>query len=125
VAFEQHPCPGRTFKLFWSPPFFLWVLGHVAHRTSPQKPFELPGVLSVIFCLARNLTTWGFPAPREPGRHSDPTREGWSKRSCPHAWCSLWMATTIAGQGRACPVATAGNPTMGLSLMGALVSSVM
>jgi hypothetical protein len=35
------------------------------------------------------------------------------------------MATTIAGQGRAYPVATAGNPTMGLSLMGALVSSVM
>jgi uncharacterized protein (DUF697 family) len=38
---------------------------------------------------------------------------------------SLWMATTIAGQGWAYPVATAGNPTMGLSLMGALVSSVM
>src|SRR5258706_13665610 len=23
-------------------------------------------------------------------------------RSCPDAWCSFWMATTIAGQGRAC-----------------------
>jgi hypothetical protein len=35
------------------------------------------------------------------------------------------MVTTIAGHGRACQVATAGNPTMGLSLMGAMVSSVM
>ena len=46
-------------------------------------------------------------------------------RSCPIAWCSFLIATTIAGQGRACQVATAGNPTMGLSLMGAMVSSVM
>ena len=46
-------------------------------------------------------------------------------RSCPYAWCSFLMATTIAGHGRACQVATAGNPTMGLSLMGAMVSSVM
>ena len=52
----------------------------------------------------------GFSDPR-PGRLID--------RSCPDAWCSFWMATTIAGQGRACQVATAGNPTMGLSLMGA------
>jgi hypothetical protein len=35
------------------------------------------------------------------------------------------MTTMIAGQGRAYPVATAGNPTMGLSLTGAMVSSVM
>jgi hypothetical protein len=45
--------------------------------------------------------------------------------SCPYAWCSFLMVTTIAGHGRACQVATAGNPTMGLSLMGAMVSSVM
>lgn len=50
-------------------------------------------------------------------------KETWG--SCPVAWCSFWMATTIAGEGRACQVATAGNPTMGLSLMGAMVSSVM
>jgi hypothetical protein len=31
----------------------------------------------------------------------------------------------IAGQGRVSQVATAGTPTMGLSLMGAMVSSVM
>jgi hypothetical protein len=31
----------------------------------------------------------------------------------------------IAGQRRAYPVATAGNPTMGLSLIGAMVSSVI
>jgi hypothetical protein len=31
------------------------------------------------------------------------------------------MATAIAGQGRLCQVATAGNPTMGLSLIGGMV----
>jgi hypothetical protein len=45
--------------------------------------------------------------------------------SCPAAWCSFVMATTIAGRGRAGQVATAGSATMGLSLMGAMVSSVM
>jgi hypothetical protein len=33
------------------------------------------------------------------------------------------MATTNAGQGRTDQVATAGNPTIGLSLMGAMVST--
>jgi hypothetical protein len=46
--------------------------------------------------------------------------------SCPVAWCS-WrgVIATIAGLGRAGQAATAGNPTTGSSLSGAMVSSVM
>ena len=45
--------------------------------------------------------------------------------SCPVAWCSSSSVTTIAGVGRVGQAATAGRLTMGSSLMGAMLSSVM
>jgi transposase len=47
-------------------------------------------------------------------------------RSCPRAWCSSGgVITALAGMGRAGQAATAGSPTIGSSLKGAIVSSVM
>jgi hypothetical protein len=46
--------------------------------------------------------------------------------SCSVEWSSRRsVVTTIAGLGRAGQVATTGNPTIGLLLNGAMVSSVM
>jgi hypothetical protein len=46
--------------------------------------------------------------------------------SCPLAWCSFGgVITALAGMGRVGQAATAGSPTMGSSLRGAIVSSVM
>ena len=45
--------------------------------------------------------------------------------SCPLAWCSWRWVTAIAGMGRAGQLAIAGRLTVGSSLNGAMVSSVM
>jgi hypothetical protein len=46
--------------------------------------------------------------------------------SCPTAWCSFGgVIAAFAGTGRVGQAATAGNPTIGSSLNGAIVSSVM
>ena len=46
--------------------------------------------------------------------------------SCPRAWCSSGgVITALAGMGRAGQAATAGSPTMGSSLKGPIVSSVI
>jgi hypothetical protein len=45
--------------------------------------------------------------------------------SCPLAWCSWRRVTSFAGQGRADQLAIAGRQTVGSSLNGAMVSSVM
>jgi hypothetical protein len=47
-------------------------------------------------------------------------------RSCPLAWCNkLGLITIFAGPGRVVQIVAAGNPTIGVSLKGAIVSSVM
>ena len=47
-------------------------------------------------------------------------------RSCPAAWCNkLGLITAFAGMCRVGQVATAGSPTRGVWLNGAMVSSVM
>ena len=47
-------------------------------------------------------------------------------RSCPAAWCNkLGLITAFAGLCRVGQVATAGSPTRGVWLNGAMVSSVM
>jgi len=47
-------------------------------------------------------------------------------RSCPTAWCRFGgVVTAFAGMDRAGQAATAGNPTIGSSLKGAIVSSDM
>jgi hypothetical protein len=53
VAFEQHPCPERRFKLFWSSRFFcrLLIARHIG--PNPQQAFELLSFLSVIFARLR------------------------------------------------------------------------
>ena len=49
-----------------------------------------------------------------------------SNGSCPAEWCSgRGVVTAIAGMDRVDQVATAGNPTMGSLLNGAIVSSVI
>ena len=53
--------------------------------------------------------------------HAPPIR---GARSCPDAWCSNG-AITYRRREPGCHAATAGRMTMGLSLMGAMVSSVM
>jgi site-specific DNA-methyltransferase (adenine-specific) len=86
--------------------------------------FFVKAAMRQAFFLWRSLAK----SPKPDGRRALAFRANQAaatERSCPDAWCSFWMATTIAGQGRACQVATAGNPTIGLSLMGAMVSSVM
>ena len=56
-------------------------------------------------------------------RHAVGTR---ARRSCPTAWCRFGgVVTAFAGMGRVGQAATAGNPTIGSSLIGAMVSSVM
>ena len=46
--------------------------------------------------------------------------------SCPVAWCSFTgVITVFAGLGRIDQAATAGSPTIGSSLKGAMVSSVI
>jgi hypothetical protein len=46
--------------------------------------------------------------------------------SCPGTWCSFGgVGAALAGVGRAGQAATAGSPTMGSSLNGAMVSRVM
>ena len=51
-------------------------------------------------------------------------KDFWS-RSCPLEWCSSSLVATVAGVCRAGHAATAGSVTMGSSLSGAMVSSVM
>jgi hypothetical protein len=46
-------------------------------------------------------------------------------RSCPPAWCSWRWGTAFAGKSRAGQLAIAGRLTVGSSLNGAMVSSVM
>jgi predicted transcriptional regulator len=47
-------------------------------------------------------------------------------RSCPRQWCKSGdVSRSLAGFGRYCQVATAGNLKIGSSLSGAIVSSVM
>ena len=46
-------------------------------------------------------------------------------RSCPLAWCNWRWGTAFAGKGRADQLAIAGRLTVGSSLNGAMVSSVM
>ena len=45
--------------------------------------------------------------------------------SCPRAWCNWRRVTAFTGQGRAGQLAIAGRLTVGSSLNGAMVSSVM
>ena len=45
--------------------------------------------------------------------------------SCPLAWCSWRRVTAFAGESRAGQLAIAGRLTVGSSLNGAMVSSVM
>ena len=45
--------------------------------------------------------------------------------SCPEEWCNCGEVTAIAGVGRTGQLARAGRLTMGSSLNGAMVSSVM
>jgi len=45
--------------------------------------------------------------------------------SCPGAWCSWRRGTAFTGKGRAGQLAIAGRLTVGSSLKGAMVSSVM
>jgi protein gp37 len=47
------------------------------------------------------------------------------ERSCPLAWCNWRWGTAFAGKGRAGQLAIAGRLTVGSSLNGAMVSSVM
>ena len=47
------------------------------------------------------------------------------RRSCPPAWCSWRWGTAFSGESRAGQLAIAGRLTVGLSLNGAMVSSVM
>jgi hypothetical protein len=47
-----------------------------------------------------------------------------SIRSCPRAWCS-WCVTCFTGRSRVGQLAIAGRLTVGSSLKGAMVSSVM
>ena len=63
--------------------------------------------------VAVSTAHWKRPLPPE-------------QRSCPKAWCS-WngVVTASAGLGRVGQAAAAGNPTIGSSLSGAIVSSVM
>ena len=46
-------------------------------------------------------------------------------RSCPPAWCNWRWGTAFAGKSRAGQLAIAGRLTVGSSLNGAMVSSVM
>lgn len=46
-------------------------------------------------------------------------------RSCPLAWCNWRRVTAFTGEGRAGQLAIAGRLTVGSSLNGAMVSSVM
>ena len=46
-------------------------------------------------------------------------------RSCPLPWCSWRRVTAFAGESRAGQLAIAGRLTVGSSLNGAMVSSVM
>lgn len=48
-----------------------------------------------------------------------------SLRSCPLAWCSWRQVTAFAGESRAGQLAIAVRLTLGSSLNGAIVSSVM
>jgi hypothetical protein len=45
--------------------------------------------------------------------------------SCPRAWCNWRRVTAFTGKGRADQLAIAGRLTVGSSLNGAMVSSVM
>lgn len=48
-----------------------------------------------------------------------------SPRSCPRAWCNWEWDTAFAGKSRTGQLAIAGRLTVGSSLSGAIVSSVM
>jgi hypothetical protein len=59
-----------------------------------------------------------------PDRCGDPIAPI-TDRSCPVAWCSWRRVTAFAGESRAGQLAIAGRLTVGSSLNGAMVSSVM
>jgi|SRR5665213_951590 len=59
-----------------------------------------------------------FPVCRKLGKHP-------GARSCPPAWCNWRWDTAFAGKSRADQLAIAGRLTVGSSLNGAMVSSVM
>ncbi len=101
-------------------------------RNSP--PWDLAGMAA---CADRPRASRGgraFPGPTGPTRVSRrrgggvdlaqwvsfPARAG----SCPQAWCSCGVATTVTGRGRDDQAARVGRLTRGSSLIGAMLSRV-
>ena len=60
-----------------------------------------------------------------PAKEGHRAMRGRKARSCPVAWCNWRRDTAFAGMGRAGQLAIAGRLTVGSSLNGAMVSSVM
>ena len=78
--------------------------------------------------LVLSDAAWERMAPLIIGRPDQKGSTGRDNRmfgSCPPAWCNWRWGTAFAGQSRAGQLAIAGRLTVGSSLIGAMVSSVM
>src|SRR3954451_15524173 len=93
--------------------------------TLAEKTPDADPLREMIGFAAQRLMGLEVGRPGRPARRAQSFWPSATARSCPLAWCNWRRVTAFTGRSRAGQLAIAGRLTVGSSLNGAIVSSVM